>query len=188
MKKRILSISLICLLMSVLTLGTTYALLIHEDKVINYFTVGSTAIVIEEEFTPPPKLEPDISFVKKPEVVNTGNLPCYVRMRVDISNSDVIDYVTLKYLESDTVNTENWEYNTQDGYYYYKEVLAANSRTEPIFTSVSISKYKPDGETELTVADLEEFDISIYAESIQIEDDSISYMEAWSLWEGSGIE
>ena len=99
-------------------------------------------------------MEKGISFKKEPYAVNTGNVDCYVRIKSVISDSRVADGVTINY------NTEDYTYNSEDGYWYYKNAIAPGEETSKLFTTVSIS-----GEADDKV--LDGFDIYVYAESVQ---------------------
>lgn len=161
MKKRIIIVALSCILVCASCFGITYAYLIANDNATNTFTIGETEIEVTEEYEPPEKLEPGIEFTKKPHVTNTGNLPCYVRMRADFSTSVAADFC-----EPLDIDTENWKYNDTDGYYYYTKLLNPGEETPNLFTTVTLKTTKSDG-ADYTEADLVEFDILVYAEAVQ---------------------
>lgn len=163
-KKKILLIVAACLLVASTSFGVTYAYLIANDSVQNEFTVGENKIEVEEEYDPPEKLKPEIVIPKKPCVKNTGNLPCFVRARADFSDSEAKGFCN----DLD-IDTENWEYDPDDGYYYYKKLLQPGEATTYLFTKLEIKKEKPDG-TPLTEGDLIDFDVLVFAESCQHED------------------
>lgn len=127
----------------------------------NSFTVGYEKTEIVEKFDPPDKLTPGISFDKQVQVSNLGTIPVYVRVLVLFSDSDMEDVCTLDY---DT--SGDWLYNDTDGYWYYTEPLPAGEMTTPLFTEVSLAETNADG-SELTEADMEDFEIMIYSESYQ---------------------
>lgn len=165
-KKKIFLIIIASFAILVCSFGATYAYLHVKERTVNEFTVGENIIELHEDYEPPEKLEPGISFTKKPYVENTGNVPCFVRMRADFSNSKAEEFCELN------INDEYWEKNTTDGYYYYKYLLEPNtnketeskSETKPLFTTVKIKQVKDDG-SDYTVNDMVDFDILIYAES-----------------------
>lgn len=162
MKRKLIAAALACVLVCASCFGITYAYLIAEDNAANAFTIGETEIEISEEYTPPEKLTPGISFTKKPWITNTGNLPCYVRMRADFSSS-----IAEEFCEPLDIDTANWEYNSEDGYYYYKHLLNPGEETSPLFTTVTIRLYTSDGTASYTEADMTDFDILIYGEAAQ---------------------
>lgn len=175
-KKRIFLIVIACFLVLGMSFGVTYAYLIAKDKAVNQFTIGENIIEIFENYEPPEKLEPGVEFQKEPYVKNTGNLPCFVRMRADFSNSKAEEFC-----ESLNIDTENWEYNSNDGYYYYKNLLNPNDVTEPLFTKVKIKSTIND-------SDIVDFDILIYAESCQHNDHDgeCSLDEYKTVWDKEG--
>lgn len=153
----------------VASFGVTYAYLVARDRAVNEFTVGETTIEVVEEFSPPEKLAPGVTFDKKPSVKNTGNLPCFVRMRADFSTS-----VAEELCEPLDVDGDHWEYHPEDGYYYYVGVLEVGSQTEPLFTKVELR----DGILESEVVD---FDILVYAESCEQGDrNPEDYTKVWN--------
>lgn len=154
-KKRILLIAAACFLMLGTSFGATYAYLISDDTEINAFTVGETVIEVKEEYTPPDKLTPGDPIPKKPWVENTGNLPCFVRMRADFSDSRAEAFC-----EKLDINTTDWYYDSADGYYYYKKLLNKGEKTSALFTKVQI---KSDTNQE----DIIDFDVLVYAEARQ---------------------
>lgn len=162
-KKKILLIVAACLLAASASFGVTYAYLIANDSVQNEFTVGENKIEVEEEYDPPKKLEPGIVIPKKPRVKNTGNLPCFVRMRADFSDS-----AAKEFCEELDIDTVNWEYEA-DGYYYYKKLLPPGESTTELFKQLKIKTVKENGDA-LTEADLIDFDVLVFAESCQHED------------------
>lgn len=162
-KKKIFLLVIACLLIVSASFGATYAFLIANDSVSNEFTIGENKIDVEEDYDPPEKLLPGTVITKKPSVKNTGNLSCFVRMRADFSDSRAREIC-----EELDIDTENWEYDTSDGYYYYKKLLDPGQSTEYLFTKIVIRTEK-DG-SELTAADMIDFDVLVFAESCQHED------------------
>lgn len=148
--------------------GVTYAYLISSDYELNEFIVGENKIEVTEDFQPPSTLpENPEPFTKKPWVVNTGNLPCYVRMRADVSDDSAeCDFY---YNENKGYNNNDWYYNENDGYYYYTKILEAGSETQALFDKVMSGKAAPI-----------DFDILIYAESITAKDEYENYQKAWN--------
>jgi len=169
MKRNIIIGILSFVLIASVSFEVTYSYLIDSAAAANRFVVGENSIVVEEEFNPPKELEPGISFDKKPKVTNTGNLPCFVRMRADFSDSEA-----QAICEPLDINTADWLYDSSDGYYYYNKVLQPGESTSPLFTKVTIRD-------DLDESDMKEFDILIYAESIQRGERLASeYKTAWN--------
>lgn len=154
------------LLMLAASFGITYAYLISDDSKVNEFTVGENTIKINEEYNPPEKLIPGAEIEKNPSVENTGNLACFVRIRADFSDSKMKDVCVIYYndagVQKEGINP-NWEYNSSDGYYYYKKILQPGDKTPSLFDVVKI---KEDAQQ----SEFTEFDIYVYAESRGAED------------------
>lgn len=160
-KKKIFLIAVTCLIALIASFGTTQAYLISKHEAVNDFTAGENIIEVHENYDPPKELEPGIPFKKEPYVENTGNLPCFVRMRVDFSDSEAEEFCELV-----DINEKDWEKNQEDGYYYYNKLLNPEEITESLFKTVKI-KDKKENEDSYTLDDMIDFDILIYAESCQ---------------------
>ena len=147
-----LCISALC----VFGIGNIHSIFVETEALINKFTVGENTIEIIEEFDPEDEIDPGDSFVKKPWVKNTGSVPCYVRMWAEFNDNKVAEVASVDY------NNSDWTVKQSDGYYYYKKVLQPGNTTKPLFTTVTIAS---DADPEI----LNEFDIIIFAESVQSE-------------------
>ncbi len=170
MKKKIALLTILGIFACLTSFGTSYAYLTAYNESVNEFTVGATLVEVQEEFAAPKELKPGMTFKKKPSVYNSGNLPCYVRIRADFSTSKAQEFCTLD------MNTTDWELST-DGYYYYKELLEPEQSTPPLFTTVSIS-------SSCSADDLIGFDIYVYSEAVQHPDHegdhpADEYMTVW---------
>ena len=167
-------LALCCLMLALAARETTFALVTARQEALNRFIVGATDIKVEEDFNPPVKLLPGISFKKEPKVENTGNLPCFVRARADYSDSWMQERTQLN------INTVDWEYRAADGYYYYKHLLVPGAKTSALFTTVTVlSSFSG---TPLTEADMKNFDIYFYAEATQQGAlGSGAYLAAWGI-------
>lgn len=153
-KKFIIIFSIIAVIAAITISIKVYAYLTHKDTVQNDMVMGFNKISLLENYNPPLEMAKGISFTKEPYAVNTGNVDCYVRIKSLISDSRVADGITIDY------NDEDYTYNSQDGYWYYKEAIEPGESTNPLFTTVTI-----DSEADDKV--LDGFDIYVYAESVQ---------------------
>ncbi|MGN0465161.1 MAG: hypothetical protein ACI4F9_02270 [Lachnospiraceae bacterium] len=117
---------------------------IQENKV----SVGENESKIEEEF-------PDSSIkeinLKKVEIHNKQSVPCFVRVKLLWSDSNVKEKSSL-----DIDNTK-WEYNQEDDYYYYKEVLPPDIGVASFFSILRVQN----------PSEQDNFDITIYEETYQ---------------------
>ena len=157
----IIAAALICNLAAV---GGVVAYLTSADAATNTYGIGHVDSDIVEEFDPPPKLVPGVSFEKNVKVKNTGDCPSHVRVQAVFTDGDMEKLCSVDW------NTKDYEY--RDGYYYYKSILEVGEVTEPLFTTITL-----DGEA--TVDQLKNFDILVYVEAYQ----SIgaeTYKDAWS--------
>ena len=157
MKKRAKQILFVLLAIGVNVAGFTgiSAYLTSMDSALNTMTVGHNTIGILEEFIPPDRLEPGAVIAKKVNIENTGGTPCAVRVSAEFSKSD------MEALASLDVDTDHWE-KKSDGYYYYKDILDTGDITYTLFNAVTIA-----GEAE--ESQMKDFEIMIYAESVNAE-------------------
>lgn len=151
MKKITIRVLLSVLLVAVVAVGGTLAYLYATDSpLLNTFALAEVHTEIEEP-------ESDTAANKTATVVNTGESPVYVRARVVISGADA---EALQDKFTFTYNTEYWE-NGEDGFYYYKGILPANSEensvTEPLFTGVTVRN---------DVDKTKQFSVDVYQESV----------------------
>lgn len=164
--KKILVCSALLLTIGV---GSTLAYLQQRSNdLTNTFEVANVETEIDE-----PKMEQDNSDLKKtPSVKNTGKTDVIIRVRCVVSPEDVldgkIDYNTdLNSITAKDSDVEgNWV-NGNDGYWYYQAVIPANKETEPLFTTISNVFVKNDDGTYSFAEGCEDFDITIYQESVQ---------------------
>ncbi|MDO4523151.1 MAG: SipW-dependent-type signal peptide-containing protein [Eubacteriales bacterium] len=133
--------------------GTSYAYLTAEDEVNNEFSVSETGITITEEFDPPKELRPGQVITKKPWIVSSSNVDCYVRAMVRFSDSRAESFCEALEIQ------EGWE-PAEDGYYYWKEKLAPGETTGALFETVRL---REDTEKE----ELVPFELLVYAEAVQ---------------------
>lgn len=106
------------------------------DDMDNKFTIAldSTSKIVEKF----PDTIPDIdtshsiaSYEKAVQVINTGYIDEYVRLRLDFSDSDIEAKTQFSYDGKNFYSIkdyrnnlpEGWVYNAQDGYYYYTKIL-----------------------------------------------------------------
>lgn len=120
----------------------------------NKITVGINEIEGREEF-PDPEIEPGKKMTKEVKFLNTGTVPCKVRARV-LFNLDGES----KMFQA-VINTKDWELQ-DDGYYYYKEIVAPGEETSLFLEAVQIAE-------DADVSQLEGLEAYVYAESIQAE-------------------
>ena len=100
------------------------------DTAVNTIPIGYNEIVPEEEFD----LDEGI---KTPRAVNTGDVACYVRARITLSDSraaeeELISYGTEAY---DSFDHDYW-YDGEDGWLYYYKYIMPGEETMPVITAI----------------------------------------------------
>ena len=156
--------------------GTTSAFFTDYDEKSNQVKIGFEETEITEDFpTPDPvPVSEDPEFKKTVQIHNKqsgslSNTDCYVRARILFSNSEIGNAATLNGLD-----TAAWVLS-EDGYYYYQNILHEGETTAPVFTSVSIDSSKiPESAADYFTG----FRVTIYEESISAGCYS-SWKEAW---------
>lgn len=173
MKKKILTISLVVILLAVAALGVTLAYFTDNDTATNVFTMGNVDIDLEEpSWDEPDYVQPGDNVPKDPFVKNIGANSAYVVLKVKL---DKLDKLGASLVLTDLVNGENigdgpgeWKLvktnrddtnHTVEYVYVYNSVLAAGAETSRLFTSVEV----PTGLT----SDVGTFKMDITAMAIQ---------------------
>ena len=96
-------------------------------KQLDILVPGHNTTEVEEVFPSPPPQNPDLNpdYEKTVWISNAGgtnsecSVPCYTRaFPLSYSHSDIS-----KALHFKNLNTTDWIYNSQDGFYYYRYVL-----------------------------------------------------------------
>lgn len=163
-------------------MGTTTAYFSDHEETVNILEPGHNTTEIEEEFPSPPPKPPDENpdYKKTVWVSNTGGanpdhaVPCYTRISLSYSHFDIS-----KALHFKNLNTTDWIYNSQDGFYYYRHVLQKGEKTKPLFTGFYIDSGKVE---EKYQEQIPSFSIHVYEESVQAEGFS-DYHSAWKYYE-----
>ena len=148
-KSRVMIAGYVTLVCAVAFGGVTAAYLTHSAAAANNFVVGSQVSSVDETWSPPGGLEEGKRYTKKVQVAISGTADCYVRVLAEIADQQMADCVSVNW------NQTQWTTKQADGYYYYKAVLPAGQKTEPLFTAISAS------------ADLSEFELIVYEETVQ---------------------
>lgn len=149
MKRKITLAVAVTTLGALLVVGSTLAWFTDEEKATNTFSTGDVEIVLEENGEIPgiigespeypngfrglefAQVVPGDLLNKVVTVTNTGSVPAYVRIKVQIDPTQV-----LALDPSLDFNTTDWGLN--NGYYYYRNPLAVGATTTALFTNVTI--------------------------------------------------
>ena len=164
-----------------------------KDEKPNMVAVGEDTVSIAETFTPPDQTKPYQKLVK---ISNTGTIPCYVRARIEFSDSDsqsrasfsgetaapndsTVFYPADPAAENSYTKhlPADWEYNVTDGYYYYKNAVKPGEETAALLAWVKMNY----DDNEQAAA----HDIYVYSESVQTVDPKTGaaytdYSDAWT--------
>ena len=144
---------------ALLGIGSTMAWFTDAETAQNTVTIGHSTVEIEETVDGLTKTDIGIR--------NTGSVPVYVRMRVDIPSG--ITYLTADGGERTVTVAHSPETPVSwtagdDGYWYYDEILEPGE-TAKLYDSVSLNAEGiADGQMERLK---ERLDITVYGESIQ---------------------
>ena len=138
------------------------------ERAYNEISIGGSNIDIVEEFDPPKELTPGISFTKNVSVKNQGPNFCYIRVMAVFTNSDMGQYCTVDWNDTD------WVYNANDEYWYYTKSVPEGWSTSSLFTTVTLSEDIPE-------AMIQSFDMIVYAESYQATGFA-NYEDAWAAY------
>lgn len=133
--KKLSAAAIAIILVVVMAIGGTVALLMDRtDSVTNEFAPASSGITIEEEVKENCKTEIAVK--------NTGNTGTYIRVSLVANYYDEKGNITGGAAVPDfTLNSEKW-FLGNDGYYYYKQPVAAGEVTDNILASVSKMRLK----------------------------------------------
>ena len=93
MKKKIISAIVLFGVVGALGSGAAFtsAYLISGDKEVNSFNATKVDIGIEEDYNKPSNPQPGDVISKKPRAVNNSSIDVYVRMRAEVSNTDLLE-------------------------------------------------------------------------------------------------
>lgn len=128
--KKLSAAAIAIILVVVMTIGGTVAFLMDStESVINKFTPASSGITIEEEVKENCKTEIAVK--------NTGDIGAYIRVSLVANYYDENGNITGgAAVPNFTLNSEKW-FLGDDGYYYYKQPIAAGNVTDNLLASES---------------------------------------------------
>lgn len=140
-KRRILLVSAVALLMALLA-AMTLAYFTTTIKTENVIMASNVRLTLNDSGNAGQTIQimPGDTVEKTVSVKNSGDMPFYVRVRLEVSVSNVslpaADCLSMN------INTADWTY--KDGYYYYKQAVQPGTQTIPLFTKVSVDGGKVD--------------------------------------------
>ena len=146
MKKRMLTAALALCCLAVLATGTL-AYFTAEETAQNVITMGSLKmklVELDEKGEPWEDVEnivPGMEVTKKAYVENNGSVDFYTRVKITKTfvpaQDDEMPQLDTGLVELD-INEKYWKLG-EGGFYYYKEPVAPDGETEPLFTTVTFS-------------------------------------------------
>jgi len=86
-KKTILAVVSGAVLISLV--GVLFAYFGANDAEPNLIGIGEDKVTVEETFVPPKQTSDPFAYRKLVKIKNTGTIPCYIRVRLEFSNSEV---------------------------------------------------------------------------------------------------
>ena len=167
MKKALILESILIVLLGISSI--TYAFLSKTNTNTNTLVLGTVTPVIMETFDSTNKIKEDV-YIK-----NNGNIDIYVRVALVFSFEDSNGVILSEEpIEDDDYtitfsSSTNWVLGS-DGYYYYKDKIPANSRTDILIDSCENIKNYTD----------KSFTLDIVVQGIQASPSS-SVTEAWGV-------
>ncbi len=171
--RRILWLPLALCLLVLLTATGTLANLTVEKTTYNYITVGRVeAALVEAGASRVENLLPGVAAEKSAQVENCGDVPIFVRVRVEkaISPADAgTEHILLN------IDSANWA--EQGGCYYFRRALEPGQTTPPLFTSVTVDPGMGRAAAGVTV------EIALQAQAVQSanNDDPLTAL-GWPAW------
>ena len=180
-RRKILSLCLILILISIMGVGTL-AFFTDEEKADNIITSGNIDIQLNEwtgevdgegnkiHFEDVTGVMPGVTVPKIVEIENVGNNEAYVRISAEKvvklaqEGEADLDLITMDF------DLENWTY--QDGFYYYNEALQPGEVTKPLFTGVTFDAAMGNMYQECEVK------IEVNADATQVANNGTSALEA----------
>lgn len=165
--KTILVLAAVVLMLACTVGGTLAFLITKTDSVTNTFDPGKVTCKVDETFTQGGTTKKDV------RIQNTGNTDAWIRATV-VANWVKDGKVVAPWEDNIDYNSSSW--TKVDGYYYYKESVAAKGYTENLF-----NRYTPPVNAPVTGAHLE---MTIVCQAVQAEPTS-AVKGAWGFVPGS---
>ena len=162
-KYKLAVIAFVVILIS-LSSKATLAYYVLQGTSKNIITTGDIDISIVETlngvaFTGNINVAPGSTLNRALYVQNVGGHPCWLRIKIETTkNVDDRDVISMN------IDSQNWIY--QDGYYYYKNILASGATSAALYDQLSILEYGDETEERYSGTYVS---MAITAEAIQSE-------------------
>lgn len=177
LNKKMISLLAIISILSVMAFSTL-AYFTAEEAVLNKITTGNVDIELHDEtlnanneWAPFPEdgltgIMPGDVVSKKVNVANTGDNPVWIRVSLDKSITEALNFegITLN------INTVDW-IEGEDGWFYFKQVLSPNHTTSNLFTEVKFDKSLGNEYINALI------EIDVSAQAVQSQNNGIEVLE-----------
>lgn len=158
--------------------GMTAASWKSQGDTVNKITMASVRGQIVEEYEQDQVVYPNGTVDKIVQVKNTGTADALPRVKIEKVWGDSRDengkLIVDPDLSTDNIeivyNTEQWTYNSEDGYFYYTDVLKPGDTTVSLFESFTVNGENTGGEYKNKLAD-----IIVSMEMVQAAGGGLSY-------------
>ena len=126
------------------TIGVTFALYFTSSSYLNKYKVGNYNLVTSETFTSPNNWQPGEKIAKSVYATNDGDVPAAFRVKYtekweDSNGNDITATVPSDAVILNFVNVSQWEYNSSDGYYYYKYRVDPGKSSSSFISSIKLN-------------------------------------------------
>lgn len=147
----------------------------------NRMVPGWNTSEITEEFPEPDPIPPDEenAVAKRVAVTNTSGVPCFVRVLLRVSNSDIP--AAFLYGGEEGYHTGDWILG-EDGYYYYQSVLEEGQVTSDLIDGVRVGG---DSDWKDYWDPIQDIRVLVYAETVQAKnaDTGMEWESVEAAWE-----
>ena len=140
-KKTFVGIGLLLLV----AVGVTYALFFTSDDFLGEYFVTKYNVVVNENIVSPTNWLPGEKISKNISATNNGDVDAVFRVKYveeweDSNGTDVTSSIPSGTVTINFENQEQWVYNSNDGYYYYKFILEPNQTTSSFVSGVTLNR------------------------------------------------
>ncbi len=180
MKKRLFSLAVIAICLSIVGTGT-YAYFTDSTTAHNVITTGKIDIELIETkadgttFTDVVGVMPGAEVSKIVQVKNVGDNDAWVRVKVDklitLANGNAGDADTYLSINYNTGNGAN-KWTKQGKYFYYNSILKPGTKTSELFSEVLFDKFMGNEYQRSTAQ------VYVYAQATQVDNNGSTALEA----------
>ena len=141
-KKSLIAVSAIILVVAV---GITYALIFSSSAREHLFSLGNYNVVTSETFTSPASWQPGVEIPKTITATNNGDIQAAFRVKYteswkNSSGTDITSSVPSNAVTVNLINTNQWTYNSDDGYYYYNYILEPGKTSSSLISGFTLNQ------------------------------------------------